>query len=203
MIQWLIDFPLALILTIMCYITNPIIVLFCDDDNELHGFLKNWQTHDNSCCPSDVKKNLPSFLTSFWDKHYVETYGTDEETARYNCTRWFTPCCDYNFTFWEKVQRYICRVAWLTRNCGYTFMWKYLGSYAPAEAVYDGHWTWDSEKDLAHATFCYTNSDELFHIGKLHVYANIYIGTKISGVIGSNKLCMYAMRPLSFKFSWN
>lgn len=203
MIQWIIYFPMALIISIMCYITNPIVAFFCDDDNELHGFLKNWQTFDNSCAPSECKDFLPSFLTSFWDKHYVESYGTDEETAKYGCSRWFTPCYNHDFTIWERIQRYICRVAWLTRNCAYTFMWKYFGSYAPSEAVYDGHWIWDSSKPLSHAVFCYTNSDEFLHIWKLHVNWNIYIGTKISGFVGSNKLCMYAMRVLSFKFTWN
>ena len=37
--RWFLYAPLQLLIMIICYITNPIVVLFADKDGELHGFL--------------------------------------------------------------------------------------------------------------------------------------------------------------------
>lgn len=42
--RWFLYAPLQLLIMIICYITNPIVVLFADENGELHGFLKKWQT---------------------------------------------------------------------------------------------------------------------------------------------------------------
>ena len=36
MIRWLIMAPLSLIVSLICYITNPIVVLFCNDAELFH-----------------------------------------------------------------------------------------------------------------------------------------------------------------------
>ena len=41
----------SLIITVVCYITNPIVVLFANELGELPGFLANWQTWDDSLDP--------------------------------------------------------------------------------------------------------------------------------------------------------
>ncbi len=129
MVLWLFLVPFSLTAMILCYATNPIAVLFCDENGELHGFWRHWQTHDNSCNPSDVTehKQLPSWLLYDWKKHYEETYGTTPELEKVGRKRWFTKCIDPNFTLKERIQRYICRVYWLTRNCSYGFSFWLLG----------------------------------------------------------------------------
>ena len=129
MIRWLIYLPFSLLLTVICYITNPIVLLFCDEDGELPSFLHLWQTWDNSCNPSDVTKHkqLPSFLLYDWPKHYEETYGTTPELAKVGRKRWFTKCIDTHFTLWERIKRYICRVYWVIRNCCYGWAFWVLG----------------------------------------------------------------------------
>lgn len=58
--RWFIYAPLQLLIMIICYITNPIVVLFADKDGELHGFLRKWQTFDDSCDSEDcVTKYVP------------------------------------------------------------------------------------------------------------------------------------------------
>lgn len=38
--RWFLYAPLQLLIMIICYITNPIVVLFADENGELHGFLR-------------------------------------------------------------------------------------------------------------------------------------------------------------------
>lgn len=129
MALWLIYLPFSLLAMILCYLTNPFVVLFCDEDGELHGFLNLWQTHDNSCNPSDVTehKQLPSWLCYDWKRHYEEYEDTTPELKKVGRKRWFTRCIDPNFSLKERLQRYVCRAYWLTRNCSYGWAFWFLG----------------------------------------------------------------------------
>lgn len=130
MVLWFLYLPFSLLFTAFCCLTNPIVVLFCDKNGELHGLWHLWQTWDNSCNPSDVTehKQLPAFLLYDWEKHYVEY----EDITRYWETvrrpRWYTQCINDEWTLWERFQRYVCRVYWLTRNCSYGFAFYILGA---------------------------------------------------------------------------
>ena len=129
MVLWLFLVPFSLTAMILCYATNPIAVLFCDENGERHGFGRYWQTHDNSCNPSDVTehKQLPSWLLYDWKKHYKEYEGTTPELQKVGRKRWFTKCIDNHWTLWERFQRWVCRTYWLTRNCSYGFSFWLLG----------------------------------------------------------------------------
>lgn len=121
MILWIFMLPFSLAMMLVCYPTNPIAVLFCDENGELRGIWKMWQTWDNSCNPSDVTEHrqLPSFLLYDWPRHYKESYDTTPELKRVGRKRWFTVCIDSNWTIWERIKRYICRAYWLMRNSCY------------------------------------------------------------------------------------
>lgn len=129
MILWLIYLPFSLLLTAVCYLTNWLVTPFCDENGELHGLLKYWQTWDNSCNPSDVTehKQLPSFLLYDWPKHYKERKEATPELAAVGRERWLTTCIDNHWTLWERIKRYICRTYWLTRNCCYGWAFWVLG----------------------------------------------------------------------------
>ena len=108
------------LLIAVSYVVVPFIVSFCDKHGELHGFLRNFQTWDDSCDSSFcVKEVVPSFLRYNWDSKFIEFEDVDPELNRrriYTKKRLFA-----RFTFWESVQRYCCRVIWLWRNPAYGF----------------------------------------------------------------------------------
>lgn len=127
MILWFIYFLLSIVFMLLCYPTNPIVVPFADINGELPGILKHWQTWDNSVFCSDSVKHAPKFLQYDWPKHYKEHKDSDSYLRSVNRERWYVTCIDHNFTLWERVQRYLCGVLWLTRNCSYGFAFYVLG----------------------------------------------------------------------------
>ena len=134
MLLWLVYLPLSFIVSILCYVTNPLVVLFCDDDGELPDCLQLfplslslWQTWDNSCNPSDVQEIFPEWLQYNWANHYTEHRGSTPELRKVNRERWFTKCFNPDFTLAERIKRYICRVLWLSRNCSYGFAFWWFG----------------------------------------------------------------------------
>ncbi len=127
MILWFIYFILSLVCMIICYITNPLVVPFADINGELPKWLKYWQTWDNSVFCKDSVEHAPKFLQYDWPKHYKEYKGTDDYLKSVNRERWYVSCLDPDFSLWERIQRYLCGVLWLTRNCSYGFSFYLLG----------------------------------------------------------------------------
>ena len=203
MIRWLIYLPFSLLLTVICYITNPIVLLFCDEDGELPSFLHLWQTWDNSCNPSDIKDIAPGWLQYDWDRHYREFIDTDEYLKSVNRSRWYTVCTDYHFTFTEKIKRYICRCIWLTRNNAYGFCFYLLGlNVSPnleirqsentlfiREIFSDGLW----------GAWSYKNTAPIFKAFGYIVHWNNYLGWKIVETAKLDTRAMIANR-IAFYF---
>jgi len=128
LIRWLFYLPLSLLASVLCYITNPIVLLFCDEDGELPGPLHLWQTWDNSCNPSDIKEIAPAWLLYDWDAHYREYKDTTQILRAWNRDRWFTECNNKEWTMGERIKRYLCRLLWLTRNNAYGWGFYVLGA---------------------------------------------------------------------------
>lgn len=128
MMIWLPLFVLNALLMVLCYLTNPLVVLFADEEGELKGFLHYWQTWDDSINPRFfILEKVPGFLRHDYDRHYVEFWDTTPALAPLGHRRCFAKLIDPNFTLKERLQRYICRVLWLTRNCGYGFSFYMFG----------------------------------------------------------------------------
>lgn len=127
MVIWFFYFLLALVTSVLCYLTNPIVVLFSNANGELPGFLKLWQTWDNSCNPSELKECAPECIRFDWDAHFVEYYGTTPELEAVNRKRWFTTCVNDNWTIKERIKLYLCRCYWLYRNNAYGWAFYPLG----------------------------------------------------------------------------
>ncbi len=202
MIRWLIYLPFSLLLTVICYITNPIVLLFCDEDGELPSFLHMWQTWDNSCNPSDVTENkqLPSFLLYDWPKHYKETYSTTPELAKVGRKRWFTKCIDNSFTLWERIKRYICRVYWLTRNCCYGWAFWVLGVNATPFLTVKRSENTIRVKDQKSDAWSYKDTAPIFSICGWTLYWNNLIGWKVATEAEVDTRAMIANR-IAFKLS--
>lgn len=184
---WLPYFVLSFVFMILCYLTNWLAVLFCDDDGELHGFWMYYQTWDNSCNPSDVvyNKQLPSFLLYDFDKHYKEYKGTTPELQAVNRERWFTKCIDNDFTLVERIQRYICRVYWLTRNCSYGFSFWLLGKdvvgtdLTVVDDEYDFKFMYDENESIWTRSWSRKNCREIFKIFGKSIHWNNFFGWKL------------------------
>ena len=194
--------PLSLIVSLICYVTNPIVVLFCNDDGELPGILQLWQTWDNSCNPSDVtgNKQLPSFLLYDWPRHYEEWKGTTPKLAAQGRERWFTRCIDPNFTLWERIQRYICRVYWLMRNCAYGWCFWVFGVLPGVNWEYEKY---DNETKFVHealrgwwldAAWCYKSTAPLFKLFGYLIRQECFLGYKVKEEAHVDTRAMIATR---------
>ncbi|MCQ2282381.1 MAG: hypothetical protein MJZ99_07135 [Bacteroidales bacterium] len=120
----------AIIATLVCYLTNPFVVLMADEQGELHGFWHLWQTWDDSLDSAYyMREVVPKWLDYDYDKHYTTYNDTDTWTALYGKTRQFSLLRpDVQWTTKERVQRYFCRVLWLYRNNAYGFLLYGLGA---------------------------------------------------------------------------
>ena len=128
MLLWFLYFLLSFVFMVLCYPTNPIVVLFADENGELPGILKYWQTWDNAVYCRESCEFAPKFLQYDWARHYTEHKDSDEYLRSVNRERWYVTCIDHDFTLWERFQRYCCGVLWLTRNCSYGFAFYLLGA---------------------------------------------------------------------------
>lgn len=122
--RWFIYTPLQLLIMIICYITNPIVVLFADKDGELHGFLRKWQPFDDSCDSEDcVTKYVPKWIRYDFYKYYRAEKQYDPNYGRVmkksiNIAQ---------LSLIDKLKRYCCRLFWLSRNCAYGFALDWFG----------------------------------------------------------------------------
>lgn len=126
---WFIYAPLQILAMIFCWLTNWFVVLFADKNGELPHVFRMWQTWDDSTNPRCYVKELgPKFLDYDWDKHYIEYRVSTAKLDPTGQVRWVTKCIDDNFTTKERIKRYLSRVFWLNRNCGYGFAFYCFGN---------------------------------------------------------------------------
>jgi len=117
---------MAIFTQLLCLVTNPIVVLFCDKYGNLPKIFRLWQTYDN-CLDIDWMISegvVPKVFRYDFNKHYKyypESKTNDEMIPGH------VVILDDDFTLKEKVQRYFCRVLWLYRNSAYGFAYKLLG----------------------------------------------------------------------------
>jgi hypothetical protein len=204
---WLPLFVLNALVMLFCYITNPIVCLFCDEEGELHGFLNYWQTWDDSCNPRFfIVEKVPAFLRYDYDHHYEEWWGTTPELEQYGRSRCFACIKDPNFSLKERIQRYICRVLWLTRNCGYGFSFYWFGRWAFSDCAVehehrkdDRHyirWGWDDSQPIWTRTW-WVKIDWYW---SEHWHTEGYLGWKISTPFEGGQYSMIAHRFVPIKY---
>ena len=91
-LRYILCFPIAMLITLICWWTNPLVCLFpkrlANGKDELIGILNLWSTHDN-----------------YVDNYFYGKYpGITESQLDYNNSKWI---------------RYKYRLKWLNRNTGY------------------------------------------------------------------------------------
>lgn len=117
---------IAVFFQILCYITNPIVVLFCDKYGNLPRIFRLWQTYDN-CLDVEwmiSEEVVPKKFRYDFNKHY--RYYSEVKTND-DFVPGHVALLDDDFTIKERVQRYFCRLLWLYRNTAYGFAYNILG----------------------------------------------------------------------------
>lgn len=141
--RWLILFLLNICCSVLCYLTNWLIVLFADNRGELHGIWHLWQTWDDSLDVSwFVKETVPECLRYDFDKHYDEGREATEWLKAHNRDKGCVIDKGVKFSLVERLQRYCCRVLWLYRNCGYGFAFYLFGTDCRASDLMQTNGTW-------------------------------------------------------------
>lgn len=207
MLTYLLYAPLNIICMLICYITNPIVCLFADERGELHGFWKYWQTWDDSLDSAFfVKNKAPKFLCYDFDKHYEQYWNTTPELKRLGQYRFFNKVKDPHFTKKEKIQRYLCRVLWLTRNCGYGFAFYLFGRYTIGtqckretykiiDKEHCKKYVVDKHQNVLTRPWAYKNTLKFAK----HLRWEIYLGWKIREDVSEMRQYMIAHR-IAFRF---
>lgn len=141
MLLWLGQLIGCIITNIVCYLTNPIAVLFADVKGEcphegFWSFWELWWTDDNNSL--DVawmidEDIVPKIFQYDYHKHYEYHY---EDKSTGNTIPGYVDVLDANFTLKERIQRYFCRLCWLYRNNAYGFAGLFFSvSYKPVDTL--------------------------------------------------------------------
>lgn len=176
----------------LCYLLNPIVVLFADDEGELHGWLHYFQTHDDSLDSEFyMKECVPAFLDYGYNEHYYSV--TDVDYFDGECVRTYSKLKENcSWTTKERIQRYCCRVLWLYRNCAYGFCHYFFG-----QNMENIEWKKINNKEFYGVTgnkwlkpFVYKNENEICK----HLEWKVYIGWKAYPNQSDARHCMIASR---------
>lgn len=193
MILWLVYLPLALLVTAVCILTTPLIVLFANEDGELPSFLHYWQTWDDSLDSEYfMTRCVPKWLDYGYYGHYCP-YTAEVKGLDFALPRQYSFCMpDAKWTTKQRIQRYICRCLWIWRNPAYGWMF-----YAFGDDLSDIEWVRkDTDEFLGICgdgvlePFCYKNEKRICS----WLRAKIYLGWKSYPDKIINRRCMYAYR---------
>lgn len=184
MLKWLLFQVINIPVCLICYILNPIFVLFANEVGELPKWLKFAQTWDDSCDGAFQVSCAPKFLRYDFNSKYEEHSMLLEE---YNRTKYYVTLKEgATFTLWERIQRYFCRLAWLTRNCSYGFSFYVAGTTIKSSNIstvtnrkFDGFaFCGDKGSLWLNTPFTYHDSRLEFSLFGFNFYRNFYLGWK-------------------------
>lgn len=129
MIIWFLRCIIDVLFNLICYITNPIVVLFANEVGELPPILVWWANWDDGL---DVEwmiteHRVPKWAEYDFNRHYkyYSEWEAEEITGQH---KGFVELLDPHFTLKERFQRYICRLVWIYRNCAYGFSYHVTGA---------------------------------------------------------------------------
>ena len=120
-----------LVCMVICYLTNPIVVLFADDEGELPASLKLWQTWDSSLDNRQyVLYDCPKWLSYDFDEYYDTAVMCIGHGRSKKIVLTKNP---FPKRLWLK--HYLNRVFWLYRNTGYGFAFYLFGVDPKPETI--------------------------------------------------------------------
>ena len=127
-VKWLLLAILDVLFNIIAYITNPLVVLAASEYGNLPWLLTWWDNYDDCMDVEWFLKegHVPSWAVYDYDKHY-KFHDSNEGLRTRGIAKSYVDILDWNFTLKERLQRYVCRVLWLYRNCAYGFSYYVTG----------------------------------------------------------------------------
>lgn len=197
-VKWLILAILDVAFNIVCYLTNPFVVLLADEVGNLPWLFRWWENWDDHM---DIdwmvdEGHVPKFARYNFHKHY-KYHDPAEAEKIIGEYRGYVDLLDDNFTLWERFQRYICRVWWLYRNCAYGFSYYVTGiDVRKADIVEvktdekDGY-TWY----VTSYAFCYKDERPSF----CGMHWDNFVGWKFRWIEHDVERCMLAFRITPFQ----
>lgn len=192
-IKWALLTVVDVLFNIVCYLTNPFVLLFADELGNLPKIFLWWENWDDRL---DIdwmidEHHVPRFAEYDFHRHY-KYHPPEEAEKTIGEYRGYVDLLDPNFTLWEKFQRYVCRLVWLYRNCAYGFSYYVTGIDIRRDDVVkiktiekDGYIYYETPY-----AFCY--KDERPSYGKHH-WDN-FVGWKFQAVEHDVERCMLAFR---------
>ena len=197
-IKWFLLAIVDVLFNIVCYLTNPFVLLLADDVGNLPAIFKWWENWDDHL---DIdwmvdEHHVPSFAEYDFHKHYK--YHPPEEAEQIiGEYRGYVDLLDGRFTLKERFQRYVCRLWWLWRNNAYGFSYYvtgmdvYKADVVTVKTVDVDGYTWY----VTDYAFCY--KDERHSFGSHH-WDN-FVGWKMQNVTHDVERCMLAFRITPFQ----
>lgn len=169
-IKYLIYSLCQLFCMLICYLTNPFVVLFANKEGELPKVFRLWQTWDSALDNRQyVLYDCPRWLSYDFDAYYKCVVQYDGLTIDYGRTRKMVILKKpFPRRLWLK--HYLNRVFWLYRNCGYGFAFYLFGVDTKPETI---------RRKGEHFSICsnafrYKNDDPI----NAHLKWCIYLGWK-------------------------
>lgn len=197
-IKWFFLAIADLLFTVICYVTNPIVLLFADEVGNLPKIFlwwENWDDHLDIDWMID-ENHVPKFARYDFHKHY-KYHDPAEAEKLIGEYRGYVDLLDSDFTLKERLQRYICRLIWLYRNCGYGFSFYITGiDVYKADVIRvktdeeDGY-TWF----ITDYAFCYKDERPSF----FNMHWDNYVGWKFKWLDHEKERCMLAFRINPFQ----
>ena len=196
-VKWLLLAILDIAFNVVCYLTNPLVLLFASEYGNLPWLLTWWDNYDD-CLDVEwyIKEgHVPSWCVYDYDKHYKFHSNTESQETR-GIYKSYVDILDPNFTLKERLQRYACRFLWLYRNNGYGFSYYVTGIVVKAEDIVkvkteeqDGY-IWYT----APYAFVYKDERPSF----FGMYWDNYVGWKFNWLESGEERCMLAFRITPF-----
>lgn len=197
-LKWFLYAVADVLFNIVAYLTNPVVVLFGSEYGNLPWLLTWWDNYDD-CMDVEwfIKEgHVPGWAVYDYDKHY-KFHDSNEALKTRGVAKSYVDILDWNFTLKERAQRYVCRVLWLYRNCGYGFSYYVTGIDVRRDDIVKEK-TQEADGYIWYVTdyaFCY--KDERPSFGSHH-WDN-FIGWKFQDVERDVERCMLAFRITPFQ----
>lgn len=197
---------------LICWITNPIIILFANEEGELPKLFKYWQTWDDSLDSKFFMTEIVSVKYPFLDYNWNSKYSTYQDIDTLKDIGHIIDKVKLigTFSLKERIQRYFCRLLWIMRNPAYGFAFYTFGKQGYlTNLTYKYNENINQDNELI---FVYDKHKSLLtrawslkfykHIIK-NVYLTAYLGWKIPIWHNIDKYhCMIAYRVV-FRFRSN
>ena len=195
-IKWILYTILDIAFNLICYLTNPLVLLTASEYGNL-PFLFTWWDNYDDCLDVEyfVKEHVPFWCVYDYDRHYKWHSNTESLETR-GIYKSYVDILDWDFSLKERLQRYACRVLWLYRNNAYGFSYYVTGIVVKAEDIVKVK-TVEQDGYIYYVTdYAFVYKDERPSFGGM-CWDN-YLGWKFNWLESGEERCMLACRITPF-----